>query len=44
MILGHESSGLVVDVGSEVTSLKKGDRITMEPGVSCRQCHVRSFF
>jgi len=39
MILGHESSGQVVEVGSEVTHLKKGDRITMEPGVPCRMCN-----
>lgn len=32
MILGHESSGVVVEVGSEVKTLKAGDRITMEPG------------
>lgn len=33
MILGHESSGEVVAVGKDVTDLKAGDRITMEPGV-----------
>jgi len=38
MILGHESSGIVVEVGSEVKNLKKGDRITLEPGVPCRMC------
>jgi len=38
MILGHESSGVVEEVGSSVTNLKKGDRITLEPGVPCRMC------
>jgi len=38
MILGHESSGEVVGVGEKVTTLKAGDRVTMEPGVPCRMC------
>jgi L-iditol 2-dehydrogenase len=38
MVLGHESSGEVVAVGEKVTTLKAGDRITMEPGVPCRMC------
>jgi len=38
MILGHESSGIVEEVGSAVTTLKKGDRVTLEPGVPCRYC------
>jgi len=38
MVLGHESSGVVEEVGSAVLNLKKGDRITLEPGVPCRSC------
>ncbi|ORY57862.1 chaperonin 10-like protein [Pseudomassariella vexata] len=38
MILGHESAGTVVEVGSSVTSLKAGDRVTIEPGYPCRRC------
>jgi len=38
MIVGHESSGEVVEVGETVSSLKKGDRVTLEPGVPCRYC------
>eukprot|EP01114_Cavostelium_apophysatum_P009413 TRINITY_DN2254_c0_g1_i3.p1 TRINITY_DN2254_c0_g1~~TRINITY_DN2254_c0_g1_i3.p1 ORF type:complete len:362 (-),score=63.10 TRINITY_DN2254_c0_g1_i3:203-1288(-) len=38
MVLGHESSGIVVEVGSQVQHLKVGDRVTMEPGVPCRMC------
>jgi len=37
-VLGHESSGTVIEVGSKATSLKKGDRVAMEPGVPCRRC------
>lgn len=33
MVLGHEASGTVVDVGANVTSLAVGDRVCMEPGV-----------
>ncbi|KAK5168539.1 putative xylitol dehydrogenase [Cryomyces antarcticus] len=38
MVLGHESAGIVTEVGSSVTTLKKGDRVAMEPGVPCRRC------
>ncbi|OQD91032.1 hypothetical protein PENANT_c001G05579 [Penicillium antarcticum] len=38
MVRGHESSGIVEKVGNKVTSLKVGDRVTMEPGESCRRC------
>jgi D-xylulose reductase len=33
MILGHEASGTVIEVGSQVAALKVGDRVCMEPGV-----------
>ncbi|WP_217571841.1 NAD(P)-dependent alcohol dehydrogenase [Mesorhizobium sp. GbtcB19] len=33
MVLGHEASGTIVEVGASVTSLKVGDRVCMEPGV-----------
>ncbi|ORY08477.1 putative alcohol dehydrogenase [Clohesyomyces aquaticus] len=39
IILGHESSGTVVEVGSKVTNLKVGDRVAIEPGVPCRRCN-----
>ncbi|MEK3890477.1 NAD(P)-dependent alcohol dehydrogenase [Bacillus sp. FSL K6-3431] len=38
IILGHEVSGTVVKVGSEVTDLKVGDRVAVEPGIPCGQC------
>lgn len=33
MILGHEASGTVTETGADVTSLKVGDRVCMEPGI-----------
>ncbi len=33
MVLGHEASGRVVEVGAEVTGLEVGDRVCMEPGI-----------
>jgi D-xylulose reductase len=38
MVLGHESSGTIVSVGSAVTTLTPGDAVAMEPGVPCRRC------
>jgi len=33
MILGHEASGTITEVGSAVTNLAVGDRVCMEPGI-----------
>lgn len=33
MILGHEATGVVVEVGEAVTGLTPGDRVCMEPGI-----------
>lgn len=38
MVLGHESAGTVVECGEKVTTLKKGDKVAMEPGIPCRRC------
>lgn len=37
-ILGHEAAGKVVEVGAKVKDLKVGDRVAMEPGVTCGKC------
>ena len=37
-VLGHEPGGVVVEVGSEVTHLKVGDRVALEPGKTCGHC------
>lgn len=38
LILGHETSGFVESVGSDVTNLAPGDRIAIEPGIPCKRC------
>ncbi|SMR45419.1 unnamed protein product [Zymoseptoria tritici ST99CH_3D1] len=43
IILGHESAGIVAEVGTAVKNVKVGDRVAIEPGVPCRRCdHCRS--
>ncbi len=38
IILGHEVAGTVVKVGSAVTNVAIGDRVAVEPGVTCGRC------
>ncbi len=38
LIMGHEFSGTVVELGKQVTDLKIGDRVTANPLISCREC------
>jgi len=38
MVLGHEPAGEVVAVGQGVEGLKAGDRVAVEPAVSCGEC------
>jgi L-iditol 2-dehydrogenase len=38
MVLGHEASGTVVEIGRNVTNVKPGDRVALEPGVPCLKC------
>lgn len=37
-ILGHESAGQVIAVASDVTHLKPGDRVAIEPNIICNEC------
>jgi L-iditol 2-dehydrogenase len=37
-VLGHEPGGTVVEVGKNVTHLKAGDRVALEPGKTCGRC------
>ncbi len=38
IVLGHEVAGKVTEVGEEVTNLKVGDRVALEPGIACGKC------
>jgi len=38
LILGHESAGEVVALGSGVLHIAVGARVALEPGVPCRRC------
>ncbi|MTT31116.1 alcohol dehydrogenase catalytic domain-containing protein [Terrilactibacillus sp. BCM23-1] len=40
MILGHECSGDIAAVGSDVKRFKVGDRVAVEPGVTCGHCEA----
>lgn len=37
-VLGHEPGGVVVEIGKNVTHLKVGDRVALEPGKTCGHC------
>ncbi|MEM2922735.1 MAG: zinc-dependent alcohol dehydrogenase family protein [Candidatus Bathyarchaeia archaeon] len=49
LVLGHEFSGVVVEVGQKVQSVKAGDRVVVEPNITCGECKYcrmsdRNFF
>ena len=39
-VSGSDASGEVVEVGSEVQSVKPGDDVMVHPGISCRSCEA----
>ncbi len=39
VVLGHESVGHVTAIGEQVTSLKVGDRVVVNPTMYCGDCH-----
>lgn len=39
VIPGHELSGVIAAVGRDVTRFKPGDRVAIEPNISCDNCH-----
>jgi threonine dehydrogenase-like Zn-dependent dehydrogenase len=39
-VLGHEPMGIVEEVGSGVTNLKKGDRVVVPFNISCGHCYM----
>jgi L-iditol 2-dehydrogenase len=38
IILGHECAGIVAACGEKVTRFEPGDRVAIEPGVTCGRC------
>ncbi len=38
VVLGHEYAGEIVEVGEDVTALKPGDHVTVDPNIYCGQC------
>ncbi|MBI2177120.1 MAG: zinc-binding dehydrogenase [Candidatus Tectomicrobia bacterium] len=40
LLLGHESSGVVAEVGSEVESVRPGDRVVMVAKQTCGRCRM----
>lgn len=40
MVIGHECAGIIEEVGIEVNSLAVGDRVALEPGISCQRCRL----
>lgn len=39
LVIGHEFSGVVEAVGSEVTKVRRGDRVSVDPNDMCGQCY-----
>ena len=37
-ILGHEFGGIIQEVGKEVKGFKRGDRVVVDPVISCHRC------
>lgn len=39
-MLGHECAGTIVKIGKDVENLKVGDRVALEPGITCGKCEA----
>ena len=39
VVLGHEFSGTVTDIGSHVSKIKAGDRVAIDPNNYCGECY-----
>jgi 2-desacetyl-2-hydroxyethyl bacteriochlorophyllide A dehydrogenase len=40
VVLGHEAAGEVLEVGEQVTDLRPGDRVAVEPQIACMTCSL----
>ena len=38
LVMGHEAAGVIVEVGSNVSQYKKGERVTFDSMISCNDC------
>ncbi|AKG35943.1 zinc-dependent alcohol dehydrogenase family protein [Paenibacillus durus] len=38
IVLGHELAGEVIELGSRVSNLKLGDRVSIDPNIYCGEC------
>lgn len=38
LVLGHECSGTIVEIGNKVNKFELGDRVVVEPGYGCNKC------
>lgn len=39
VIMGHEAAGIIAQVGANVTSWQKGDRVTFDSTIYCGECY-----
>lgn len=39
VVLGHEISGVVTEIGKAVTKVKVGDHVALDPNMYCNHCH-----
>lgn len=39
VVLGHEYAGEIVEIGSEVGEFRTGDRVTVDPNITCGECN-----
>jgi len=37
-VVGSDGAGVIEEVGSSITSLRPGDRVMLDPGISCGEC------
>jgi len=38
-VIGHEAAGVVVEIGPGVKNVKPGQRVAIEPGITCGECY-----